>query len=315
MKKIDISNISKYGIFVALISLIIFFSFSSSVFLSSNNIMNILRQVSVIGIATVGATFIILTGGIDLSVGSVIGVSVVLTAQLMVWGLNPLLASVISLIMGIVLGLFNGFVINEVRIPPLITTLGSMTALRGLAYLITDGLPVFGFTPSFQHLAQDSIFGIPIPVVIMVIIFLLGYLVLHKTIFGRHVYGVGGNEEAARLSGVNVKSVKYAAYAIAGFTAALAGVVLLSRINSGQPQAGTGYEMDIITAVVLGGVSITGGEGKVVGTIVGVLIMGVLANGMILLNVGDYYQMILKGAVLLVAVGLDQLSKGRTACN
>lgn len=302
---------SKYGIFLALIILILFFTLSSKAFMTPENVMNILRQVAVIGICAAGMTFILLTGGIDLSVGSIIGVSAVSTAQLMVMGISPVLASLLALVLGTLLGLFNGLVINEMAIPPLITTLGTMTALRGVAYLITKGLPVYGFPKSFTILGQGYVWIIPIPVIIMAVVFILSYIVLTKSVFGRHVYGTGGNEEASRLSGVNVKRVKYAVYAIGGFLFSLAGVVLLSRVNSGQPKAGDGYEMDIITAVVLGGVSIVGGVGSILGVIVGVMIMGVLANGMILLNVGDYYQRIVKGLVLLAAVGLDQLSKRR----
>ena len=300
---------AKYGIFVALVLLIIFFSITSSSFLSIENVMNILRQVAVIGICAVGMTFIILTGGIDLSVGSIVGVAAVLDAKLMVSGINPISASIISLAAGAVLGGLNGFIINEFHISPLIATLGTMTSLRGVAYLITKGVPVYGFPNSFSKLGQGNIGSIPISVIIMIIVFIFGYVVLNKMVFGRYVYGIGGNEEASRLSGVHVKKVKYLIYVIAGFLASLAGIVLLSRVNSGAPTAGTGYEMDVITAVVLGGVSIIGGEGSIFGVIMGVMIMGVLANGMIIMNINDYYQMIIKGAVLLAAVAFDQMSK------
>ena len=301
--------ISKYGIFVALLLLIVFFSISSKAFLTPDNIINILRQVAVIGICAVGMTFVILTGGIDLSVGSIIGVAGVLCAKLMVMGMDPVIASIASMAVGCALGLLNGFLINEMLIPPLIATLGTMTSLRGVAYLITKGLPIYGFPASFTGLGQGYVWIIPIPVIIMAIVFVAGYVVLNRTVFGRYVYGIGGNEEASRLSGVDIKKVKYAVYAIGGFLASLAGVVLVSRVNSGQPKAGDGYEMSIITAVVLGGVSIVGGAGSIMGVIMGVMIMGVLSNGMILMNVDDYYQRIVTGAVLLAAVALDQLSK------
>lgn len=301
-------RISKYAIPLALVLLIVIFSFTSDAFLTSRNILNILRQVSIVGICAVGMTFVILTGGIDLSVGSVIGVSVVSTASLMVGGVHPVIAVIIALLIGVVIGLINGLFINEIGIPPLITTLAMMTALRGIAYKVTEGLPVYGFPKSFAVIGQGYVSIVPVPVIIMVIIFIVGYILITKTRFGRYVYGIGGNEEATRLSGVNVKKTKYKIYMLESLLASVAGIVLLSRVNSGQPNAGNGYEMDIITAVVLGGVSISGGIGKITGVITGVLLMGVLTNGMILTNVDEYTQWIVKGAVLLLAVSLDQIS-------
>ncbi|MFA5602907.1 MAG: ABC transporter permease [Bacilli bacterium] len=301
-------RISKYAIPLALVLLVVIFSITSDAFLTSRNILNILRQVSIVGICAVGMTFVILTGGIDLSVGSVIGVSVVSCASLMVSGVHPVLAVIISLLIGAVIGLINGIFINEVGIPPLITTLAMMTALRGIAYKITAGLPVYGFPKSFAVIGQGYLGKVPVPVIIMVIVFIIGYILITKTRFGRYVYGLGGNEEATRLSGVNVKKTKYKIYILESVLAAVAGIVLLSRVNSGQPKAGEGYEMDIITAVVLGGVSIAGGTGKITGVITGVFLMGVLTNGMILTNVDEYTQWIVKGAVLLLAVSLDQIS-------
>lgn len=304
---------SRYGIYIVLIVMAAFFSAASQAFLTSENIFNILRQVAVVGTAAVGMTFVMLTGGIDLSVGSIIGVSGILTAELMVKGVHPVLAVFIALISGVIMGLMNAFIINEFKVPPLIVTLGMMTTLRGVAYLVTGGLPVFGFTESFTLLGQGYIWIIPIPVLIMALAFLAGYIVLNKFTIGRYIYGIGGNEEASRLSGVNVKKIKYFVYAVSGFLCGLAGVVLLSRTNSGQPKAGTSYEMDIITGVVLGGVSITGGEGKITGVIAGVLIMGILSNGMIITNVGDYVQRIVQGMVLIVAVAFDCYNQNRKA--
>jgi len=303
--------ISKYGIYLVLIAMTAYFSFASEAFLTSQNIFNILRQVAVVGIAAVGMTFVMLTGGIDLSVGSIIGVTGIATAQFMVMGVHPILAVILALILGIIMGLANAFIINEFKVPPLIVTLGMMTALRGVAYLITGGLPVFGFTESFTLIGQGYIGIIPVPVIIMLVAFALGYIVLNKFTVGRYIYGVGGNEEASRLSGVSVKKIKYLVYSVSGFLCGIAGVVLLSRTNSGQPKAGTSYEMDIITAVVLGGVSITGGEGKIVGVIAGVMIMGVLSNGMIITNVGDYVQRIIQGLVLVAAVAFDCHNRNR----
>lgn len=297
---------SNYGILMVLIVLFVFFSITSPNFLRPMNLFNILRQVSIVGISAVGMTMVLLTGGIDLSVGSIIGVAGVGTAELMLMGVNPVLACVIMLIVSGLIGVLNGFFINRMDVPPLITTLGMMTSLRGLAYIITGGLPVFGFVATFAKLGQGYVWIIPIPVIVMIVIFALGILLLVKTRFGRYIYGVGGNEEATRLSGVNIKRVKYLVYGMSGFLSGLAGIILLSRINSGQPKAGQGYEMDIITAVVLGGVSISGGEGRLSMVIIGVLIMGVLTNGMIMMNVNDYVQQLVKGLVLIAAVSFDR---------
>ncbi len=305
-KKIDWS---KYGILGALIALIVFFSIASDSFLTTVNIMNVLRQVAIIGMCSVGMTFVILTGGIDLSVGSVIGVSAVSAAALMASGVHPVFACLAALLIGIVIGLVNGVLINELEMFPMIATLGMMTSLRGVAYLITGGRPVYGIPKSFLFLGQGYVSYFPVPVIIMIVVFIFGFIVLNKTVFGRTVYGTGGNQEASRLSGVSVKKVKYKIYAIEGLLAAAAGIILLSRVNSGQPGAGQSYEMDIITACVLGGVSINGGEGKIGGVLIGVLIMGVLTNGMILLNVNEFWQWVVKGAVLILAVAIDKVSQ------
>ncbi|CAH0119235.1 Ribose import permease protein RbsC [Paenibacillus sp. CECT 9249] len=302
---------SKYGIYVVLVFLIVFFSIASDAFLSVDNFMNILRQVAVIGIVAVGMTFVILTAGIDLSIGAVIGVSAVLTAQLMVSGVHPVIAIIITLTAGVGIGFLNTYFIHEIKIPPLIVTLATMTVLRGVAYLITGGLPVYGFPKGFSAIGQGYVLGVPVPVIIMVVCFAIGYIVLEKTKFGRYVYGIGSNEEASRLSGVNIRKVKYITYCFCGFLSALAGIVLLSRVNSGQPIAGTGYELDVITGVVLGGVSMNGGEGRITGVITGIIIMGVLTNGMILLNISEYFQLVVKGSVLLAAVSFDYITKKR----
>lgn len=305
------SALIKYGIYFVLLFLIVFFSFASDAFLSVNNLLNILRQVSIIGIVAVGMTYVILTAGIDLSIGSIIGVSAVLAAKLMLFGMNPFLACLITLIVGVIIGLINTYFIHEIQIPPLIVTLATLTALRGIAYIITGGLPVYGLPEGYSFIGQGYVLGVPVPVIIMVICFIAGYIVLEKTRFGRYVYGVGSNEEASRLSGINVRKVKYIVYSLSGFLSALAGLVLLSRVNSGQPTAGTSYELDVIIGVVLGGVSMNGGAGRISGVITGILIMGVLTNGMILLNISEYYQLVVKGGVLLLAVSLDYISKKR----
>jgi ribose/xylose/arabinose/galactoside ABC-type transport system permease subunit len=300
-----------YGIIIVLVALCLMFGALSPVFFSSENVLNILRQVAVVGIVAVGMTFVILTGGIDLSVGSIIGIASVFTAKAMLAGMPVVWAVALTLVMCALFGLFNGLIVNELFIPPLVATLGTMTAVRGVAFIISGGLPVFGFSNSLSFLGQGYLWMIPFPVVVMALTFALGFVVLDATRFGRYVYGVGGNEEATRLSGIGVKAVKALVYTISGFLSGLAGVVLLSRINSGQPKAGQGYEMDVITAVVIGGVSISGGEGNLLLVVAGVLIMGVLSNGMILLNIDEYVQWVVKGLVLLAAVGFDRVSQRR----
>lgn len=299
-------RLAQYGIYLALLILVLVFTASSDVFLTGANLLNVLRQVSIIGICAVGLTFVLLTGGIDLSVGSVIGVAGMTCATLISMGSHPALGVAAALAFGLLAGLLAGFIINEAGIPPLITTLGLMTAFRGISYLIGGGLPVYGVPDGLKALGQGYVLGVPVPVILMAVTLLFGHVVLTHTRFGREVYGVGGNEEAARLSGVNVKRLKYKVYALSGTLAAFAGIVLMARVNSGQPKGGEGYELDIITAVVLGGVSIFGGVGRLTGVLAGVLIMGVLANGMILLNIDEYVQWVVKGSVLLAAVALDQ---------
>ena len=311
--------VSKYALVFILIMLIVFFALSSPFFLTPTNAINIARQVSIIGICAVGMTFVILTGGIDLSTGSIIGVAAGITARLMLLDYNPVLATAIAILSGVVFGLINGFFINKLSIPPLITTLGSMTALRGVTMLLTDGKGVTIQNRSYAVIGQGYLFenalgsSIPVPVVIMVFAFIMGYIILEKTKLGRYVYGVGDNEEATRLSGVNVQKVKYSVYAFSGLLSAIAGIVAVSRLMSAQPTTGDGYELQIITAVVLGGVSIKGGEGRIAFVIIGVFIMGVLANGMIMLNIQAFYQLVVRGCVLLLAVSYDRLMEKQRA--
>lgn len=304
--------VSKYTLYLVLLALIVFFSINSPFFLTTANVINIIRQIAIIGICAAGMTFVILTGGIDLSTGSILGVSAAVAARLMVtYEVHPVMATAVALTVGIVFGLVNGFFINKVGLPPLITTLGTMTALRGAAMLITEGRGIHGITRAYSVIGQGYVGPIPIPAIIMALTFLFGYILLERTKFGRYVYGIGDNEEATRLSGVNVKKVTYSVYAISGFLSALAGVVFLSRLMSAQPTAGEGYELQIITAVVLGGVSIKGGEGKISLVIVGVIIMGVLANGMIMMNINPFWQWVVRGSVLLLAVSYDRLMLSR----
>lgn len=314
-KKLNMKNLLiTYGIYLVLIALVIFFTaLNPTAFLSMNNLFNILRQVSVVGIAAAGMTCVMITGGIDLSVGANIGLVGVIVALFISpekgWGLPLWLGLLAGVAVGLIIGMFNGFIVTRLRLPPMIGTLGIMTSVRGAAYLITGGKPIFGFPAGFEMIGQGYLWVIPVPVIIMAVVFVVTFIVLAKCRIGRYIYGVGGNEEASRLSGVDVRKIKYFVYAFSGLCCAVAGIVLLSRTNSGTPKAGTSYEMNIITAVVLGGVSISGGEGRITGVVAGVLIMGVLANGMIIIGLSDYIQQVVQGLVLIAAVAFDNYAK------
>lgn len=299
--------VSKYGMAVVLIALIVFFSLSSQYFLTEQNLTNVLRQVAMLGIASVGMTIVVLTGGIDLSVGSAMALVGVVTASCMTtFGLDIYTASLIGIGTGAAIGAVNGIAVTVFSIPALIATLATLTAVRGVAFILTGGIPIFGFPPEFSVIGRGAIGIIPIPVLTMFAVFVIGWLILNRTQFGRYLYAIGGNREAARLSGISVGKTLMAAYILAGTFSGVAGVIMLSRLNSAQPNVATAFEMDVITAVVLGGISISGGEGRFSGVVFGVLIIGVLSNGMILLNIQDYWQLVVKGLVLLAAVGMDQ---------
>lgn len=309
MERLKKTGVFTYGILFFLILLFIVLSFSSPYFLTVDNLTKVLRQVAVVGIVTVGMTMVILTGGIDLSVGSILGLTSVILAKLMVSGVSIPIAVLITLVFGMVLGLINGFLINKINISPLITTLGTMTIYSGITYIVTGGGNIFGFPKGFSYIGQGYFLKIPVPIIILAIIYMIGFFILNNTRFGRYLYGIGANEKASILSGVDVTKIKYIVYTISGLLASLASVVMLSRLNSALPNTGVGLEFDVVTAVVLGGVSVNGGEGKLQGVIIGLLIIGILENGMILLSIDDYFQTVIKGLVLLVAVGIDNKIK------
>ena len=309
--KIDIkSHISQLATLLFLIILIILFSTLNEKFFTVTNLLNILRQVSMMGITAVGMTFIMISGGMDLSVGSLGALSGVVTAILMVnFNVPSGLAVVVTLVLCALIGMLTGMISNKFEIPPLITTLGTMTILRGVCYLLTKGLPIYGFDSSFAVIGSGYVAHIPIPVIIFLIIFVIGYFFLHKTSFGRYVYAVGGNREAARLSGVNVDRMKVLVFTVGAVLTGVAGIIMLSRLSSGQPSVMTGFEMDVITACVLGGISFTGGAGKMSGMFIGVLILGVLSNGLVIMDVDVYWQWVVNGGVLLLAVAMDNILK------
>ncbi|WP_245712484.1 ABC transporter permease subunit [Anaerobacillus alkalilacustris] len=295
--------------------IIIVISIMNPSFLTFSNILNVLRQVSINALIAFGMTFVILTGGIDLSVGSTLAFSSAVTASLLASGVDPFIAVSIGLIVGTLLGAFNGLIISKGKVAPFIATLATMTIYRGLTLMYTEGRPITGLGDStfFEMMGRGYFLGIPFPAVTMMISFTILYIILKKTTFGRRVYAVGGNEEAAILSGIKADRIKIYVYSLTGFLSALAGLILTSRLNSAQPTAGAMYELDAIAAVVLGGTSLTGGRGWIIGTLIGALIIGVLNNGLNLLGVSSFFQQVVKGGVILLAVLMDRkkmLKKG-----
>lgn len=294
--------------FIGLILLIIVVSILNPSFLDLSNLLNLLRQISINGLIAFGMTFIILTGGIDLSVDSILALSSAFIALMITSGVDPIIALIIGVLIGFVLGAVNGLLVTKGNMAPFIATLATMTIFRGLTLVITDGNPITNLRDSylFQLFGKGYFIGIPVPAVTMIIVFVILLIILQKTTFGRHTYAIGGNEVAAKISGIKVNKIKILIYGISGLMSALAGGILTSRLNSAQPTAGTSYELDAIAAVVLGGTSLTGGKGRIVGTLIGVLIIGVLNNGLNLLGVSSFYQQVVKGVVILIAVLIDR---------
>ena len=294
---------------IALIILMAVITIINSNFLTANNLLNLLLQVTSNALIAFGMTFVILTGGIDLSVGSILALSSALTAGLLGSGMPVTLAILISLILGCILGMMNGLLISYGKLAPFIVTLATMTIFRGATLVYTNGNPItkgLSDTFLFQFLGQGYIVVIPFPVIIMFIVFIVLYVLLHKTAFGKSVYAIGGNEKAAYISGVKLNKVKIIIYSISGMMASISGLIITSRLSSAQPTAGASYEMDAIAAVVLGGTSLSGGKGRILGTLIGALIIGVLNNGLNIIGVSAFWQQVVKGVVILIAVLIDR---------
>jgi len=302
--------LAEFGVLIALVAEGAIFASMSPYFFTSENLLNVSLQTSIIAIIAAGMTFVILTAGIDLSVGSVVAFTGVITTALLHADVPLFLALPAAILGGLCIGALSGaaagILITKVNITPFIATLALMTIWRGAAFLFTDGRPIWDLPDEFGALAAARVAGIPVPTIMMLLVFGLGYVLLNRTPFGRYVYAVGGNREAARLAGIRTDRVIIGVYAICGFLAALSGILLASRLNSGQPNAGLMYELDVIAAVVVGGTSLFGGRGSIVGTFVGAMLIGVLRNGLNLLDVSSYLQMIFVGAVILFAVALDR---------
>jgi len=300
--------------FLILVFLVILFSFIAPNFMTFGNLRTLIRQVSFAGISAVGLMFVMISGGIDLSIGSQIVFSNVLLAIMMAdWKLPPAVAIPLILLVGTGLGAINGFLCIKLRIHPLIITLGTSAIFKGMGYIINQSRNIMGFPDSFRWFGQGYLWGIPIPVIVLIIVALIGSFILTKTYFGRQVFALGGNEEAARLAGVNINRMKVLLFMICGFVSSITTVLLLSRVFAGQTMTGQGLEFDCLTAALLGGVSFKGGEGSIFGLMVGMLIIGVLNNAMQLATFPDFSQTVVKGTVLLIAVAFDVYQKNRKA--
>ena len=302
---------ARFGLVLALIALVIILSLLSDRFMTQSNLLNVLRQISINAIIAAGMTVVIIGRGIDLSVGSLLALTGVVGAALAVGGLPAGIAIAAALGLGLAMGVFNGAFVAYAGVAPFIVTLAGLTIFRGMALAFTDGRPISGLPPVFRTIGYGSFLGLPVPVWIMVGFLLLTHVVLKYTALGRSIYAIGGNEEAARLSGIPVRRVLLFTFAYSGLAAALASVVLNGRLNSAQPSAGVMFELDAIAAVVVGGTSLFGGKGGVFGTLVGALIIGVINNGMNLLNVPSFYQQIVKGGVILGALLIERVVSAR----
>ena len=290
---------------VGFIVLFILLSIFAESFFNISNIVNVLRQVSITAILGFGMTLVIISGGIDLSVGSIFAFSAVVMASIVKEG-KVLLGIIVGLLIGAIMGLFNGIVISKGKIQPFIVTLATMTIGRSLTLAYTQGIPISLFPNSFRFIGRGDVFGIPVPVIIMFGVFFLVLYILKKTKLGLYIYSIGGNEEATKLSGVNVDRYKIIVYTISGIFSAVSAMILTARLNSAQPTFGQGYELDAIATVVLGGASLSGGSGEVLGTLFGALLLGTINNGMNLMNISPFYQDLVKGAIILLAVLLEK---------
>lgn len=293
----------------SLIIMMIFFSIFSEYFFTTTNLLTIALQTSVIGIIAIGQTMVIITGGIDLSVGSIVAFSGVTAGLLVERGLPLVPALILGVFIGAAVGIVNGGLISKANLPPFIATLGMMMVLRGLTLALTNGMPISSFDDSFVYLSGGSVFGIPNPVIYFISLGLIFNFILRRTVLGKDIYAIGSNEEAARLSGVNIVKVKLMVYGFCGFLSGISGIILASRLISAQPTEGAGYELDAVAAVVIGGASLSGGKGNIIGTIIGAFIMSTLRNGLNMMNVSGFWQQFVVGVVLLLAVYLDQKRK------
>ncbi len=304
-----LKTFNELGILIVLAALCVIIGIFNNVFFTPNNVINVLRQISVMAIIAVGEAFVIITGGIDLSVGSFLSLGGVSCAFMIAAGINPWIALLLAVALGVGLGMVSGAIIVKLKINPFIATLAMLNIVKGISYLISGGLPI-NFENEIDFLG-GTIGDLPVPIILMFVIIIIGHILLTKTEFGRNVFAVGGNEKAAKLSGIRVERVKLSVYAIIGGLAAFTGIITAANLNSADTAAGTGYELDVIAAAVIGGCSLSGGQGSIVGVLIGAGILGVIRNGFILLMVSSYWQMITIGLVIVAACAFDQFRRSR----
>ena len=308
VKENKLTKIIGKNLVIALLLVMVFgFSFLTTGFATSNNFFNLLRQCSIMGVVAAGMSIVIISGGIDLSVGSSISLYTVVTSLMITSGINVFISCIAGIVMCVLIGLLNGFIITNTKMTPFIATLAMMQVLRGLAFTITGGMPIYGLPDQLKQLGQGYIGSVPVPVVILVIVFAAATFLMAKTYLGRYLYAVGSNVEAARLSGLNTNRIKILSYVLSGFFVGIAGLITMARIGAGQANAADGMEMDVITACVVGGVSMAGGIGKMPMVIIGTVVMGVISNGLGIMGVSTYGQLICKGIILVIVVGIDSL--------
>jgi len=305
------SRFHEMNILLVLIVLIISFAILNNRFISLGNITNLLRSTSIIGVVAIGMTFVIISGGIDLSVGSVLALSSVIAAKLMVSGVPVFLSIIISLATGALAGLLMGIIIYEARVPPFIVTLAGLSVFRGIAMLLTDAKKIVGLPESFANFAVMRVFGLPAMAIVWLVLIIIGVVIARYSVFGRNIFAIGSNPEAARLSGINIRATIYKVYALGGFTSAVAGILMATRLCGGSPSAGSGYELDAIAATVLGGTSLTGGIGGVFGTFFGTMIIATISNGGNIMGINPFVLEIIIGILIVLAVVFDHLQKRR----
>jgi ribose transport system permease protein len=299
----------EFIIFLIVAAVFIFMAFASPVFFTPGNILSILLSLSIESLMAVGMVVLMVGGGFDMSVGSILGFTGIILAELLTHGVPTVPAVLLALVVGVVIGLWNGFIIAKVKINPFVTTLASLSIFRGLSYVLTSGRNISGLPDAFQAIGQTRYFGVQLPIVYALVLLIVGEIVLRNSRFFRQYYYIGGNERAARLSGINVDRMTIFAYVLTGVLAAFAGIVFTARMGSASCQAGTGWELRVITAVILGGASLKGGAGTVLGTFLGVLLMALISNALVLLGVDIYWQQFVVGVVLISAVVIDTLGR------
>ncbi len=300
------------SILISMVIVFAVFTILAPIFISRQNLINVALQASINAVVSLGMTLVIITAGIDLSVGSIVALTSVMAALSMVNGVSIWLSIVLTLALGLLCGLFNGVLVSYVKLQPFLVTLGTMSLFRGLALIFSNGVPIYNLPKSFKSvIGLATVFSIPVPVIIMIVFSLLVFVVLRHTKLGEYIFAIGGNEEATRLSGVNVRKNKAITYGLSGIASTLGAIILIGRLGAAEAVAGTGYELDAIAAAAIGGASLAGGRGSIFGTIVGAIILSALRNGLTLLNVPSFYQMVATGAIIIIAIIIDRLSHGK----